>query len=109
MKLRPFELALIVIFGILMVLSLVLLRTVKPEQDPNVVTFGGPVTIWGTLPEEVFYTLLQELTLVNENFQTVTYLYIPDEKFDDVFVNALADGVGPDLLFLPQEIGRAHV
>ncbi len=103
MKLRPFELALIVIFGILMVLSLILLKLYKPAVDSKVVTFGGPVTIWGTVPEDAFYNLIQDLISVNENFQSVSYYYVPERDFSAKFVSALADGAGPDLLFLNQE------
>lgn len=109
MKLRPFELALVVIFGILMVLSLLLLRTVKPEADTDIVTFGGAVNIWGTLPKENFDKLIYELAQTNENYLSVSYSYIPEENFDEIFVNALADGVGPDLLFLPQELLTEHL
>jgi ABC-type glycerol-3-phosphate transport system substrate-binding protein len=109
MKLRPFELALVVIFGILMVLSLILLRTVKPKEDTTVATFGGQVNIWGTLPAEQFTGLLYELAQTNKNYASVSYRYIPEENFDEIFVNALADGIGPDLLFLPHELLGEHL
>ena len=108
MKLRPFELALIVIFGILMVLSLILLKLYKPADNTGIVTFGGQVTIWGTVPKDAFYKLIQELTEVNENFQSVSYLYVPERDFSAKFVGALADGAGPDLLFLNQESLAQH-
>lgn len=108
MKLRPFELALIVIFGILMLLSLVLLRSYKATPDENVVTLGGPVSIWGTLPDKAFLDLIQELATENNNYHSVSYRYIPAEDFDKTFINALADGNGPDLLFINQEFLVQH-
>ncbi len=108
MKLRPFELALVVIFGILMVLALILLRTNKPDQDAGLVTLGGPVVIWGTLAEEGIDSLLFDLSKVNKNYQSVSYHYVSEEDFDAKFVNALADRNSPDLLLLSQEFLVQH-
>ncbi len=100
MKLRPFELILIVIFAVLLVLALVLLRTYKPSPDENQVMNVGTVAIWGTLPAEVMNAIITELAQTQDAYKGVSYQYVSPESFDEVFVNALADGTGPDLLLL---------
>jgi ABC-type glycerol-3-phosphate transport system substrate-binding protein len=102
MKLRPFELTLVVIFGILMVLALVLLRSYKPEATVTDIPFGE-VVIWGTLPAEPISALLAKLAENNINYQKVRYRYIRPEEFNQEFVNALADDIPPDLVFLSHE------
>ncbi len=103
MKLRPFELALVVGFGILMVASLIILRSWKPEPKETVVLLNGAVTIWGTIPEESFNTVIREIANTQPAYDSVSYFYISPETFDETFINALADGVGPDLLLLSHE------
>jgi ABC-type glycerol-3-phosphate transport system substrate-binding protein len=103
MKLRPFELAMVVIFGSLFILALILLSTFKPKVDEEVNYLSSGVTVWGTLPDVVFSNLFIELIESNEGFSGVSYKYIPPEDFDDRFVNALADQSGPDLVLISQD------
>ncbi len=103
MKLRPFELVLIVVFGSLFFLALFLLRTYEGEAPEDVSNLGAGLSIWGVLPPSTFDSLLQAMMDKDEGYSNVTYRYIPPEDFDDVFVNALADQVGPDLLLLPHD------
>lgn len=103
MKLRPFELILVVIFAVLLVLALVILRTYKPAAEEGAVANIGAVTIWGTLPAEAMTALLSEISQSQDAYRGVTYLYVSPESFDEQFVNALADGTGPDLLLISHE------
>lgn len=108
MKLRPFELVLIVVFGTLFFLALFLLRTYEGKAPENVSNLGTGVTVWGVLPDSVFYGLLGEMANSDEGYNAVRYRYIPPEDFDNVFVNALADQKGPDLLLLPHDRLAEH-
>lgn len=103
MKLRPFELTLVVIFGILMVLALVLLKTYKIEPKTEEVALNGPVTIWGILPAEKINNLIRDIGAGNKAYREVSYRYISPGSFNQTFLNALADGTGPDLILLSQE------
>lgn len=103
MKLRPFELVLVVIFGVLIIISLLLLNGYTPEPDEEVSNLGDKVSIWGTLPPEVVNSVLTKISQQDKGFTAVSYRYIPPENFDSVFVNALADQQSPDLLLLPHD------
>ncbi len=105
MKLRPFELTLVVVFIILAIGALVLLSTFKggnknPEDGAVVV---GDVQIWGTLPAETFKAFLSDISTVNKLLSGITYQYIPAEDFDTRLTQSLADGAGPDLIITSQE------
>jgi maltose-binding protein MalE len=102
MKLRPFELALIVVFGTLFVVALILLRTYEAAPEENETAIGS-IAIWGTLPSTGFDEMLKLIRQVDKGFDNVTYRYIPPEDFDDEFVNALADQKAPDLLLLTHD------
>ena len=103
MKLRPFELALVAVFGTLFFLALILLRTYTPSADPNVSSLEAGVSIWGTVPEVAFTELLKQISETDPSYKKVSYRYIAPDKFDDVLINALADQKAPDLLFLAHE------
>jgi ABC-type glycerol-3-phosphate transport system substrate-binding protein len=102
MKLRPFELILIVVFGGLFFAALVMLKVYQPPPDEGVSTFGE-VTIWGVLPPETFDSLLRKLRETDEGFNTVYYKQVPIEDFDSEFVTALADQAAPDIVLIPHD------
>jgi len=102
MKLRPFELVLVVVFGTLLFGALILLRNYKAPVDENVSQVGS-VSIWGVLPAETFDAMLNDVRTKDAGLNAVYYRYIPPEEFDSVFVNALADQKAPDLLLLPHD------
>lgn len=102
MKLRPFELVLVIIFGVMGVLALVLLSTYKAPPDEKTAVLGS-VTIWGTADAKAFYAMIRPLYETNESYRGIKYVQKDARNFDDEVLNALAEGVGPDLFFLPHE------
>jgi ABC-type glycerol-3-phosphate transport system substrate-binding protein len=102
MKLRPFELILVVVFGGLFFVALILLKNYQPAPDPTVSQIGE-ITIWGTVPEVHIVQLLSEISVEDESFRNVTYKAFSPENFDNAFITALADQGSPDLLLLSHE------
>lgn len=103
MKLRPFELTLIVIFVVMIFLSLLLLSSYKAKNDNDGQPVVGSVTIWGTLPKAGMTQVLQDIAQANESYRGVQYEEINLDSFDSDLVNAIADQNGPDLILLPHE------
>lgn len=102
MKLRPFELALVVFFILLMAVSLVLLKTYRADKNDGLPEVGK-VTIWGVLPEAEFEQLLQDFSEADEQYRKVSYQFVEPATFNDTLVNALADNAGPDMVLLSSE------
>lgn len=106
MKLRPFELALVIIFTVLLVLSLVLISTHKASTNATASGLTGvigTVQIWGTLPDYGVEPILEELRDEDDKYDFVTYKYIQADQFDAELLAALADGEGPDIILTSQE------
>lgn len=104
MKLRPFELALIIIFIVLGLGALALMATFDGGSGGNdEVAIVGPVQIWGTMPGDGMQTVLQSLASQNDSFLNVDYRYINPADFNNRLVNALADGRGPDIILASHE------
>ena len=103
MKLRPFELVLITIFGIMGLIALVLLSTYKSAPSKTALSLGESVRIWGTVDAGAFEATLKPLIEINPAYRVVSYTQKDENNFDNELLNALADGVGPDILFLSHE------
>ncbi len=61
------------------------------------------VTIWGTLPADQIGEFVHSLNL-KSTILTANYLEIDPDQFKDKFINALAEGKGPDLVLLPDDL-----
>lgn len=104
MKLRPFELALVIIFIVLGLAALALLSGYdRGTSSPDGIAISGPVQIWGTMPGNGMANMIAALADEYEAYQNVTYRYIAPAEFDERLVNALADGVGPDIVLMSHE------
>lgn len=104
MKLRPFELVLVVSFAVMAIAALIILRTFSPgAKAPNEEGYVGPVQIWGTLPSAPVNEVLGNIKVANELYEQVTYRSISSESFDQTLIEALADGTGPDLILMSHE------
>jgi ABC-type glycerol-3-phosphate transport system substrate-binding protein len=103
MHLRPFELALVVGFGLMGLLALGLLATYKPAPDTSIPTLGGAVEIWGTLDDVAFYKVLDPIVEKNEVYKVIRYTEKDPATIDSEFLNALAEDRGPDLVLIPHE------
>lgn len=104
MKLRPFELALVIGFSFLGIGALILLATASPSSDnTSDPTYVGPVQIWGTVPSAPMTKILSDLTVSDDVYANVSYTYIPPTQFNQTIIKSLADGVGPDLILASHE------
>lgn len=63
----------------------------------------GNLTMWGSLPAESISPVLNQMN-IDEKTYTVTYEEIPEQKFVDVLVAALADGGGPDMILADYKV-----
>jgi ABC-type glycerol-3-phosphate transport system substrate-binding protein len=105
MKLRPFELALVIVFIVLGLVALMLLANYDraPSVPEGGVAVTGSVQIWGTMSGDGMENILQQYTEQYESYENVTYRYIASEQFEDTLLNALADGRGPDVVLMSHE------
>jgi ABC-type glycerol-3-phosphate transport system substrate-binding protein len=97
---RPFQLIFMGVFGVLALLGLVVFSTFSGTPGASSV---GNVTIWGILPEESLSTQIQNLKNTHKEYMSVSYVEKPAQTFDTDLAEALASGVGPDLILISQE------
>jgi len=72
----------------------------KSGQNP-------PVVIWGTVPSATFEKFISEFD--TKNVLDITYVDKSEVSFNTELVEALADGEGPDLLFVPHTVALSNI
>ena len=82
MKIRPFELTLLVIFAVMAIGALVVIKILPPGDDGvSEEEFVGAVQIWGTVPSSPVISYLKQLAELDEAYTQITYRHIPQENF----------------------------
>lgn len=93
-----FQLILLFVFGAFIILA-VLLFSFSPSSKEE----AAKIVIWGDVPSYEFNEMLNKTKLSSD--EVVNYIYVEKKRdtFDQVFVEALAEGRGPDLILMPLE------
>ncbi len=89
------------IFGLFALIGLVFFANSKGLS--NSASKVGSVVIWGTLPSEAMTKEVQALNTADKSYTKVTYVQQQPASFDSALANAIASGVGPDLIIINQE------
>lgn len=103
MKLRPFELALAVGFGLLGLLAIALLAGYRPSAPSDALSFGGAVVVWGTQNADAFNRTLEPYRERDDAYHSIEYVQKNPASLQDELLNALAENRGPDLMLIPHE------
>ncbi len=101
-KTTNFQVAILIIFGFFILLGVVLFSTSKLKPGTDVV--DAPVVMWGTLSSEVVSRLTEKITADNKVSLQLTYVQKKPASFEKDLVEAIADGSGPDIVLISQDM-----
>lgn len=101
MQLKPFQVIVMVVFGLVALVGLFLFANFKGFSSG--IKPLGTVAIWGTLPASGLSDTLAQLKQKHSELANVTYVEMPESTFDSDLANAIAAGRGPDLILITQE------
>jgi ABC-type glycerol-3-phosphate transport system substrate-binding protein len=62
-----------------------------------------PITVWGYMSDSNFTKLLEQTKLLSDRVTPVTYVQKDPSTFEQDFLEAVADGAGPDVVMISQE------
>jgi len=93
-----FQLILIGVFGIFILVGVLVFAFYRGGSAVQ-----SQISVWGTMPLDSFTSVFTTLPISKNKTISVFYTYKSEESFDKDFVEALASGVGPDLIFLNQD------
>ncbi|MBU2220730.1 extracellular solute-binding protein [Patescibacteria group bacterium] len=100
-NLKPFQVIIMAVFGLIALLGLFLFANFQGFS--NGVKPLGTVTIWGTLPAEAMTLSINTLKQTNPEFGGITYVSRSADTFNADLAEAIASGQGPDLIVISQE------
>ncbi|MBP7741357.1 MAG: carbohydrate ABC transporter substrate-binding protein [Candidatus Pacebacteria bacterium] len=101
MDIKPFQVIIMVVFGLTALVGLFLFANFQGFNS-GVVPVGS-VTIWGTLPGKPIQDALANLKQSHGELAKVTYTEKSLDTFDAELSDAIASGRGPDLIIISQE------
>jgi ABC-type glycerol-3-phosphate transport system substrate-binding protein len=99
--LKPFQIIIMVVFGVVALAGLFLFANFKGFNSG--VAPVGKVTIWGTLPERSVQDTIMNLRNARGELEATTYYEYPADTFDRDLADAIAAGRGPDMILISQE------
>lgn len=99
---NTFQIVIISVFVVLVILGFLGFSGKLPLPTGNQDVNYGTVTLWGTVPQATMDKLIGD-TLSKDNRVSVRYTEKKKATFNSDFVEALARGSGPDLIFLSQD------
>jgi len=99
--LRPFEIGLIGFFAVAAIGAVILISVFQSAGSPADRKFGDRLNVWGSLDADVMNEMLNELSTNDKAFDVVRYREIDERYFEDIIVDAMAEGAGPDVILLP--------
>lgn len=68
----------------------------------------GEVQLWGTINEQQMNRIIQEFNPKAQSYRVV-YTEIPATQFSQKLLEALANGMGPDLIIVPHQLVLANI
>ncbi len=99
-----FQLILTAVFGAFIVIGVLLFAFGQSSNSGQ----SARITVWGTMSSALFSEYLKVAGLDQDKLLSIEYEEKRRETFDQDFVEALAVGAGPDLIFLPHDSILKH-
>jgi len=95
-----FQIIFTVIFGLFIGIGILVFALARGGSSENAQV---PITVWGDIKLDSFQNYIKEAPINNDKSVSIKYVEVSDSAFDQKFVEALAVGKGPDIVFLPQD------
>lgn len=95
-----FQLVLLVIFGVFIIAG-VIAMAVFSSHGVSQQAKAAKVVVWGTLDQSIMSQVIASASLPSQ--VQVSYVQKASATFDSDLLNAIASGVGPDIVVIPQD------
>jgi multiple sugar transport system substrate-binding protein len=102
-KLSPFQVGIVIFFIICIIVAvLIFIGVIGGGTKSQTQTAQGNVVLWGTYPSDVMSKLFDSYNASHQKY-SVTYVEIGPTDLDSKLSDAIASGVGPDMVILTQD------
>ncbi|MBX4181769.1 extracellular solute-binding protein, partial [Candidatus Parcubacteria bacterium] len=93
-----FQVILTTVFGFFIVVAVMVFAFYRGSSGQQ-----ASVVVWGDIPSEYFQAFLNETVATRDPSLSIQYVEKSGDKIDRDFTEALARGIGPDLLITTQD------
>lgn len=107
MKINNFQLIVVIIFVVGAVVGVFVFSGAIPIGNKNTPGGKGTVTLWGTYSSNTLSPIISNFNTANPTF-VLNYVEKSAADFDQELLEALAEGAGPDLFFLPDNLAVSY-
>jgi len=94
---------LLMVLGFFVAVAALIFSGILPGFKSKSGVSASEIVMWGSLPSNLMSKTVEDINTKNEVFK-LTYVQKPAESFENILVEALASGNGPDLIIAPQEL-----
>jgi maltose-binding protein MalE len=94
-----FKIILTAVFAVCFVVGIILFATFRAGAGQTTAN----LTVWGVIPTDAFQAAYKNSSVAKNKYITVNYVKKDPATFDSDFVEALADGAGPDVVVLRED------
>lgn len=98
---KLFQYVIIGIFVLFIILGAIVFSTYRASQNADEAI---QISMWGSIPADQFISFTNQYFGNNDLKYTVNYTYKDKSVIDQQLVEAIASGVGPDVIILPQDL-----
>ncbi len=100
-----FQIILIAVFVAFFVFAVLIFSGILPigKSSNGPTNLAGHLTVWGTFPSADVATAFSTINSTNRDL-TVSYVTKPEATYQQSLIEAFANGTGPDLFFISQDM-----
>ena len=106
-KTTNFQVIILIVFSSFILLGVIIFSTSKLKQGVDTTT--TPVVMWGTLSSDAMAKFVEVITANNKNSLQMTYVQKNAKTFEKDLVEAIADGAGPDIAVISEDMVLKNV
>lgn len=103
-----FQLGILIAFMAFLAIAVLLFAGVIPGFRTPTGGYGGEVTLWATIPDPVIRPIIDRVNQEHSKEFTLRYVAQNKATYEQVLIDALASGKGPDIFALPQDLIVKH-
>ncbi len=103
-NMSKFKLGVMIVFGVFIIIAIAVFATNKGSSSSG----SGSVVIWGSMSQEWFDAMYKGSGLDKNKTTSISYVEKDESDFDREFIEALAEGRGPDVVILRDDYVYKH-
>lgn len=107
-NISTFQIVVLIVFGVSLLIGVLVFAGILPGFRGQSGGVGGTVIWWGTVSEEVIRPALDNFRRSNESEFRLEYVAKDSRTLESDLLEALASGLGPDLVSLPENFIVRH-